>query len=104
LSGRFRLLFALFEAERIIAGFQDITVVGDAIQQGCRHLGIAENRYPFGKRQIGGDDQGGLFVKLTDQVEQQSAAGGRERQISQFIEVARAKRISVRRSGAFPWH
>jgi hypothetical protein len=61
-------------------------VVCDAIQQGRGHFGVAKNRHPFGKRQIRRDDQRGLFVELTDQVEQQRAAGGWERQISQFIE------------------
>jgi hypothetical protein len=86
LSARFRLLFALFEAERIVAGFQDIAVVGDSIQQGRGHFGVAKNRHPFGKGQIRGDDQRGLLVKLTDQVKQQRATGGRERQIAQFVE------------------
>ena len=49
-------------------------MVGDAIQQGGRHLGIAKNLHPFGERQIRGDDQRGLLVKLADQVEQQPAA------------------------------
>ena len=55
-------------------------MVGDAIQQGRGHFGIAKNRHPFGKRQIRGDDQRGVLVKLADQVEQQRDAGGRERQ------------------------
>jgi hypothetical protein len=40
-------------------------VVGDAIEQGGGHFGVAKNRDPFGKRQIRGDDQRGLFVRLS---------------------------------------
>ncbi len=60
--------------------------MGDAIEQGGGHLGIAEHAHPFGEGQVGGDDQRGLLVKLADQMEQQGAPGGGERQIAQFIE------------------
>jgi hypothetical protein len=42
-SGRFWLFFALFEAVRVVAGFQDVAVVGDAIQQRCGHFGISKH-------------------------------------------------------------
>ena len=47
----------MFEAERFVSGFQDVAVVSDAVEQGCGHLGIAENSDPFTERQVGGDDQ-----------------------------------------------
>ena len=72
--GHFRLFFSLLESEGIIPGFQDIAVMGNAIEQGGGHFGIAEHRDPFRERQVGGDDQGGLFVELADQMEQQGAA------------------------------
>jgi hypothetical protein len=37
------LFLPLFEAEGLVAGFQDVAVMGDAIEQGGRHLGIAEH-------------------------------------------------------------
>ncbi len=61
-------------------------MVSDAIQQGRGHFGVAKNRHPFGKGQIGGDDQRGFFVKLADEMEEQSPTGGGERQIAQFID------------------
>jgi len=60
--------------------------MGDAIEQGSCHFGIAEHGHPFGERQVGCDNQRGLLVKLANQMEQEGAAGGRERQIAQFIE------------------
>ena len=61
-------------------------MVGDAIQQSGGHLCVAEHRDPLGKRQVGRDDQRGLLVKLADQVKQQRATRGRERQVARFIE------------------
>jgi hypothetical protein len=48
-SGRFLLSFTLLEGEGIVAGFQDVAAVGDAIEQGRGHLGITKNANPFGK-------------------------------------------------------
>ena len=51
--------------------------MGDAVEQGRGHLGIAENPAPFREGQVGGDDQRCLFVELTDQMEQQGTRGAR---------------------------
>jgi len=60
--------------------------MGDAIEQ-CRfYLGFTEDTDSFDNGQVGGDDQRGLFVELSDELEQQGAAGRREWQIPQFIE------------------
>ena len=45
--------------------------MGQAIQQGGGHLGVAEDGGPFGEGEIGGDDDGGPLVEATDQVEEQ---------------------------------
>ena len=58
----------------------------DAVQQGCRHLGVAKYLHPLAEGQIGGDDQGRLLVELADQVKQQGATRWRKRQIAQFID------------------
>ena len=60
--------------------------MGKTVEQGGRHLGIAEDGHPFSERQVGGDEQAGLLVKLADQVEQQCAARGRKRQVAQLIQ------------------
>ena len=61
-------------------------MVGDAVQQGGCHLRVAEDTYPFCEGEVGGEDQRGLFVKLADQVEQQGAAGGWERQVAELVD------------------
>jgi len=37
------LFLPLFEAEGIVAGFQNVAVMGDAIEQGGGHLGITKH-------------------------------------------------------------
>jgi len=61
-------------------------VKGQAVEQRRGHLGIAEYRRPFAERQIGSDDDRGALVEPADEMEQQLAAGLRERQIAEFVE------------------
>ena len=60
--------------------------MGETIQEGGGHLGVAKDLHPFAEGQIGGDDEAGSFVKLADQMEEQGAPGFREGEIAQFIE------------------
>jgi hypothetical protein len=41
------------------------------LQQGRGHLGMPEHLDPLLEAGIGSDDQGRIFIKLTDQIEQQ---------------------------------
>ena len=61
-------------------------MVGEAVEQGRGHLGIAEDRGPFREAEIGGDDDAGAFVEPAQQVEQQGATRGTERQVAEFVE------------------
>jgi len=61
---RFDLLAAVPEAVRFIAGFDDAAMVGEPVQQGGGHLGVAEYARPFGKDQVGGDNDAGSLVRL----------------------------------------
>ena len=40
-----------FEAPTVVAGLNDIAVVGDAVEQGRGHLGLAEHCRPFAERE-----------------------------------------------------
>ena len=77
---------SVFEAPAVVASFEDIAVVSDAVEHGGGHFGVAEHRWPFAKGEIGGDDHRGILIELADQVEQQLAAGQGERKIAQFVE------------------
>jgi hypothetical protein len=74
-----------FEAEAVIAGFEDVAVVGEAVQQGRRHLGVAKDLCPSAKAEIGGDNDTGSLVEFAEQVEQHGAAGGTEGQMAEFV-------------------
>jgi hypothetical protein len=45
-----------FEPPTVIAGFDDVAVVGQAIEERSRHLGITEDARLFPECEIGGDD------------------------------------------------
>src|SRR6266852_8638747 len=58
-----------FEAPAVIAGLDDVAVVGQAIEQRGRHLGITEDARPFAEGEVGGDDDGGALIEPADEVE-----------------------------------
>ena len=68
-----------------IAGLDDVAVMGEAVKECGSHLWVAEHARPFAEGEIGGDDDRGAFVKATDQVEQQLAAGLGEREDSRVL-------------------
>ena len=48
--------------------------MGEAIEQGRRHLGIAEDGRPLAEAEVGGDDDAGALVQRAQQMEQQRPA------------------------------
>ena len=75
----------MLESVGIVACFDDVAVMGDAVEQCGGHLEIAKDLPPFAEGEIGGDDQAGLLVEAADEVEEQSAAGFGKRQVTEFI-------------------
>jgi hypothetical protein len=63
-----------------------VAAVGEAVEQGGGHLGIAEDRGPFAEAEVGGDDDAGALVELAEQMEEQRPARGAERQVAQLVE------------------
>ncbi len=56
----------VFKAPAIVSGFEDVAVVGQAVEQ-CRfHLGITKHVGPFTEAEIGGDDDAGLLIELAE--------------------------------------
>ena len=47
---------AVLEAPAVVAGFDDVAVVGETIKECCRHLWVAEDAWPFAEGEVGGDD------------------------------------------------
>ena len=61
-------------------------MVGQAIEHGGCHFGVAEHLRPIGEGEIGRDQERRIFVELADQVEQQLAAGLAERQVAELVD------------------
>ena len=49
------IIIAAFESPAVVAGLDDVTVMGQAIEQRGGHFGIAEHAGPFTEGEIGGD-------------------------------------------------
>ena len=62
------------EPEAVVAGLEDVAVVGKPVEQGGGHLGITEHVGPFTEAEVGGDDDAGALVEFAEQVEQQRPA------------------------------
>jgi hypothetical protein len=80
------MLGAVLEAPAFVSCLDDVAVMGEAIEQRRRHLGIDEDTGPFAESEIGRDDDRGPLVETADQVEQQLPASLREGQIAEFVE------------------
>ncbi len=65
----------MLDAPAFIAGFNDIAMMREAVEQCGRHFGITEYGWPFGKSEICCDDDRCALVELTDQMEQKLATG-----------------------------
>jgi hypothetical protein len=50
------IVSSALEAPTVIAGLDDVAVVGQAIEQRGRHLGITEDARPFAECEVGSDD------------------------------------------------
>ena len=60
-------------------------VLKQAIKERGGDNGIAEDLTPFGEAAVGGEDHGALLVAGVDELEEQVAAAGNDRQVSDFI-------------------
>ena len=60
--------------------------MGEAVEQRGRHLGIAEYGGPLSEAQIRRDDDARALVELAEQMEEQCAARGAERQVAELVE------------------
>ena len=66
---------AVFEAPAFVPGLDDVTVVGEAVEESGGHLGVAEDGGPFAEGEVGGDDDRGLLIETAHEVEEQLPAG-----------------------------
>ena len=60
--------------------------MGEPVQQSCRQGSIAKDPGPFGKGQVGGDQQRSLLVTIGKDLIQQLCSCFREWDVAEFIE------------------
>ena len=82
----FSLRAALRQAVGFAVHFQDVDVVGQAVEERAGEALFAERGGPLIERQVRGDDGGAALIALTDQFEQQLGAGLSERDKAQLID------------------
>jgi ribonucleotide monophosphatase NagD (HAD superfamily) len=59
----------------VVAGFQDVATMCEAIQKRRSHLCISEDLGPLREAEVGCDDGAGPLIEFTEQMEQQRTAG-----------------------------
>src|SRR4030081_412035 len=79
------IVVAAFEAPAVVTGLDDVTVVGQAVEQRGRHLGIAKHTGPLSGCVSGVDDDRRALVEPAGEVEQEWAAGLSERKVAKFV-------------------
>jgi hypothetical protein len=62
------IVVAAFKTPTVVTGLDDVTVMGQAVEQRSRHLGVAEDAGPFSECEIGGDDDGSALVEPADEM------------------------------------
>ena len=68
---------AVLEAPALVAGLDDLAMMGETVEQRGGHLGVAEDGWPFAEGEVGGDDDRGALVEPAHEVEEQLPAGRR---------------------------
>ncbi len=77
---------AVLEAPALVAGLDDLAMMGKTVEQRGGHLGVAEDGRPFAEGEVGGDDDRGALVEPAHEVEAQLPAGLGEGQVAEFVE------------------
>jgi hypothetical protein len=76
----------VLQAPAFVAGFDDVAVIRETVEQSGCHLWIAEDGRPFAEGEVGRDNDGGALVEAAHEVEQELASSLLEGQIAEFIE------------------
>jgi hypothetical protein len=83
---RFTVLQSSAETLGFGAGFDDMSAIGDAIDERLAQPGVRNHLGPFGEGQVGGQDDGGFFGPFGHDLEQEFSAHFSQWHIADFIE------------------
>lgn len=64
LNVRFRRRATVLEMMRLVVGLDDMVVMRQPVEEGRRHIGVAEHAGPFTERQVGRGHGAGAFILL----------------------------------------
>ena len=64
------IVVSALESPAIVAGLDNVAVMGQSVEQRGGHFGVAEHARPFAEGEIGGDDDGGPLIEPADEVEE----------------------------------
>lgn len=73
----------MLELVAVVAGLENVALIGQRIEQCGGQLGVAEDGGPFRKAQV--DDRARSLVEPAQEVETAGAAGLAERQVPELI-------------------
>ena len=65
---------------------KDLHVVGQSVNQGDGARGVGKDGVPALERQVGGDQQGAVFVATADELEDQVGGAGVVGEVSELID------------------
>ena len=80
------IVVSAFESPAVVAGLDDVAVMGQPIEQRGGHLGVPEHTGPLAEGKVGRDDYGCPLIEPADEVEQKLATGLGEGQISELVQ------------------
>ena len=69
---------AVLEAPAFVARFDDVAMMGQPVEHGRRHFGVAEDLGPIGEGEVRGDHDRGVFARI------RRMADGFEAQVTRF--------------------
>ena len=78
--------FAGAEAVGLGAGFDDVGVEGDSVDDRGDEAGVGEDGSPLAEGQVACDADGGFFLSFGDDLEEQFGAAGIDVDVAEFIE------------------
>ncbi len=69
------------------AGFDDVCVEGDSVDDRGDEAGVGEDGSPLAEGQVGPDPDGGFFVSFGDDLEEQFGAAGVDVDVAEFVDL-----------------
>ena len=79
------------------AGFEDVGVEGDAVDDGGGEAGVGDDFAPLAEREVRGDGHAGFLFAFGEDLEQQFGSAGVELDVAEFVEASESLGASNRR-------